>query len=303
MVEGAGAEEPMQDNTLKLIDGRILGYADYGRADAVPVMLFHGTPGSRVYGLDGDQMLDESGVRVVCPERPGYGLSDPAPGRAIPEWAADVKELADHLGLGRFHVAGESGGGPYALACAIQMPARVSSATLIGSASPPEALRLTKDMALGNRLGFFFARHAPFVTKILSASFARAIERRPDKVMQGLISQLCEWDRRTVEEGGERTREMLLLHFKEAFRRGAGGHFIDTLLVSRPWGLEFSKTTVPVFLWHGESDTLVPIGPAKAFCRMIPGCESHLLPGAGHLLLESDQVRREIVARLLTVQD
>jgi pimeloyl-ACP methyl ester carboxylesterase len=292
----------MQDNTLELSDGRTLGFSDYGRPDAVPVMLFHGTPGSRVYGLDGDHMLGEFGVRVVCPERPGYGLSDLAPGRAIHEWAADVKELADHLGLGRFHVAGESGGGPYALACAIQMPDRVSSATLIGSACPPEALRLTKDMALGNRLGFFFARHAPLVTKILSASFARAVEKHPDKVMDGLMSQLCEWDRRTVEEGGDRTRDMLVLHFEEAFRQGAGGHYTDTLLVSRPWGLDFRKTTIPVFMWHGESDALVPIGPARAFARMIPGCESHLLAGAGHLLLESEQLKREIVARLLTVR-
>ena len=293
----------MQDNTLELSDGRALGFADYGRSDAVPVMLFHGTPGSRVYGLDGDHLLDEFGVRVVCPERPGYGLSDPDPGRTIPEWAADLEELADHLGLGRFHVAGESGGGPYVLACAIQMPKRVSSATLIGSASPPEALRLTKDTALANRLAFFFARHAPLVTKVLSASFARAVEKHPDKVMQGLMSRLCEWDRRTVEEGGDRTRDMLMLHFKEAFRQGAGGHYTDTLLLSRPWGLDFGTTMVPVFMWHGESDTLVPIEPAKVFSRMIPGCESHVIPGAGHLLLESEPVRKEILARLLTVKD
>ncbi|MBU2601745.1 MAG: alpha/beta hydrolase [Actinobacteria bacterium] len=100
----------MQDNTLELSDGRTLGFADYGRPDAVPVMLFHGTPGSRVYGLDDDHLLDKFGVRVVCPERPGYGLSDPDPGRTIRDWAADVKELADHLGLGRLHLAGESGG-------------------------------------------------------------------------------------------------------------------------------------------------------------------------------------------------
>ncbi len=73
----------MQDNRAKLRDGRTLGFADYGAPEATPVMLFHGTPGSRVYGLEDDPLLDRFGVRFVCPERPGFGLSSPSPSRKI----------------------------------------------------------------------------------------------------------------------------------------------------------------------------------------------------------------------------
>lgn len=59
--------------------------------------------------------------------------------------------------------------------------------------------------------------------------------------------------------------------------------------------------SVPVFMWHGESDTLAPIAPAKVFAKLIPNCESHFIPGAGHLLLESEEVGSQIVARLLSV--
>jgi pimeloyl-ACP methyl ester carboxylesterase len=292
----------LQDNRAKLRDGRTVGFADYGAPEATPVMLFHGTPGSRVYGLEDDPLLDRFGIRVVCPERPGFGLSDPSPVRTIRDWSADVAELADQLGLDRFHVAGESGGGPYVLACAIQMPDRVLSATLIGTVAPPETLRLTKDMALGNRLGFFFARYAPFLTRSLSASFARAIAKQPDKVMHQMISRLCEWDRRILEDAEDRKRAMLLLHFQEAFRQGADGHYRDTLLVSRRWELDLSKITIPVFMWHGECDNLVPLRPAKELSRMIPHCEYHLVAGAGHFLLESESIAAEILTRLLSVQ-
>jgi pimeloyl-ACP methyl ester carboxylesterase len=184
---------------------------------------------------------------------------------AIRDWSADVAELAGQLGLDRFHVAGESGGGPHVLACAIQMPDRVLSATLIGTVAPPETLRLTKDMNLGNRLGFFFARYAPFLTRVLSASFADALARHPDKVMHQMISQLCAWDRRILEDAEDRKRAMLLLRFQEAFRQGGAVHYCDTRLVSRRWELDFSRLSVPVFTWHGECDNLVPLGPAESF--------------------------------------
>ncbi|HKJ31060.1 MAG TPA: alpha/beta hydrolase, partial [Balneolales bacterium] len=120
----------MQDNTIKLKDGRHLGFSDYGKPDGIPLFLFHGTPGSRVFKrFENASWIKKYGMRVITPERPGYGLSDPAPERTIKDWASDVEELADFLDLDRFHVTGGSGGGPYVLACAIHSPARVLSAT------------------------------------------------------------------------------------------------------------------------------------------------------------------------------
>lgn len=289
----------MQDETMLLRDGRVLGFSDYGKPTATPILLFHGTPGSRICGLEDWPLLEQYGIRVIAPERPGYGLSDPNPGRKIIDWAGDMAELADHLGLNTFHIAGESGGGPYVLACAVQMPTRVLSATLIGSTSPPEVVRLTKGMAVGNRVGFYLARYAPLLMKLASAMFANAVRKHPDKVMQRLVSQLSEWDRNVLEHSGERKRDLLMAHFKEAFRQGGHGHFYDSLLIARHWEMDWSGVEVPIFMWHGESDHLMPITAAKAFSRLIPGCECHIVPGAGHFLLESADVGSKIVARLL----
>ena len=109
----------MTDNCFKLKDGRILGYADCGNTNGIPIFLFHGTPGSRINGLEDEPLLEKYGIRVIAPERPGYGLSSPKPDRTIKDWAKDIEELSAHLGLKKFHVAGGSGGGPYVLACSL----------------------------------------------------------------------------------------------------------------------------------------------------------------------------------------
>jgi pimeloyl-ACP methyl ester carboxylesterase len=289
----------MQDNTMRLRDGRALGYADYGSPDGVPIVLFHGTPGSRILGLEDDPLLEQFGIRIVAPERPGYGLSDPSPARTILDWADDVEQLVDHLGLERFHVAGESGGAPYVLACACRLRGRVVSATLVGAACPPEVVRLTRDMSLGNRLGFFFIRHMPFLMKWACGSFADGIRKYPEKVMRRLLSKFCEWDKRVVEEEGKWA--LLMLHFEEAVRQGGDGFYVDSMLVGLPWGFDYTKVEAPVFLWHGECDRQMPLAPARELAGILPRCEPHFLPEAGHLLLESDEMNREIVARLLSV--
>lgn len=300
--QSMGALLTMQDNTIKLNDGRMLGFSDYGKPDGIPIFLFHGTPGSRIFGLENEPLIDRYGIRVIAPERPGYGLSDPKPERKIKDWVTDVEALADHLGLQQFHVAGGSGGGPYALACAIHLPARVLSATLIASATPPEVLRISREMAFGNRVGFLLAKYAPFLLKVSFASYANALKKSPEKVVPKMLAEFGEWDRHVIENShGKSGKEDLMLHFKEAFRQGSDGTYRDMLLVSRPWRLDLNKITVPVFMWHGEADNLMPIAPARGFAKLIPGCETHFIPDAGHLLLESEEIGSQIVARLLSV--
>jgi pimeloyl-ACP methyl ester carboxylesterase len=97
---------------LVLRDGRRLGYAQYGQPDGEPIVYFHGHPGSRLEARLAHEPAAAPGLRVIALDRPGYGLSDFLPGRAITDWPADVTAAADALGIGRFSVAGASGGGP-----------------------------------------------------------------------------------------------------------------------------------------------------------------------------------------------
>ncbi len=91
-MEALGAAE---EQTLRLGDGRKLGYAQYGSPDGTPIFYFHGHPGSRLEARFARQAAAEAGHRVIALDRPGYGLSDFRPGRAITDWPDDVVEAAD----------------------------------------------------------------------------------------------------------------------------------------------------------------------------------------------------------------
>lgn len=289
----------MKGSTIRLSDGRNLGYCVYGKAGGTPLLFFHGTPGSRLFNrFENAPWIERLGIQVITPERPGFGLSDPAPGRAIRDWAGDVEELADYIGIDRFHVAGGSGGGPYAIACAIHLPARVLSATLFSSGVPPEVMQLSKGMQTGNRVAFLTARYAPFLLKRLLTGTARAVRRCPDKYWAQVLAKSPESDRRIMEkQNGEST----ITHVQEAFRQGIDGTYRDMLLVSRPWGLDLEKISMPVFMWHGTADTLMPISAAREFAKKIPGCEPHFIPDAGHQLFGSEEVRLQMIGRMLSV--
>ena len=67
--------EPRTDNVLRLPDGRMLGYAEYGDPGGTPVMLFHGLPGSRLTARVGHIIAAERGVRLVAPDGQQVGIT------------------------------------------------------------------------------------------------------------------------------------------------------------------------------------------------------------------------------------
>ena len=125
----------------QLRDGRTLSYSVAGPRDGFPLLYFHGAIGSPINRTpELEALIGELGIRYVIVERPGFGTSTPHPGRRVADFAADVEQLADRLGLGRFSVVGISAGAPYALACAWAMPDRVTASgavSAIPSGLPP----------------------------------------------------------------------------------------------------------------------------------------------------------------------
>lgn len=117
----AALGKPIRDEQMRLRDGRILAYAEWGDMHGHPVFFFHGSPLSRLWCPD-ESATRAAAVRLVAVDRPGFGGSDLQPGRRLEDWPSDVTELADALGFDRFAVAGYSAGGP------MQWPVRRCSA-------------------------------------------------------------------------------------------------------------------------------------------------------------------------------
>ncbi len=282
------------NNSIKLSDGRTLGFETLGDLDGSPLFFFHGTPGSRL-GLAQDDLLAQiPSLRLILPDRPGYGISDPAPARTLLDWPDDVAQLADHLGLDEFAVAGASGGGPHAIACAHSLPDRVSKALLFSSPSPANFKGATKGMAIGNRLGLFLGQYAPWLYRWLIRTNVAAFAKDPQTVIDAMAKQMAPPDQALMKTA--LVRDAVIRDFAEAFRQGGGGHEVDGALAmsSQDWGFSLRQISVPVFLWHGEEDTLVTVNMAKYLEREIPDCTARIVPGAAHLLTDEPAVVEEM---------
>ena len=263
---------PLPARLIRLPDGRALGVAEYGDPAGPPVFYMHGWPASRLEAA----LLPGLRVRLIAVDRPGYGGSDPKPGRTMLDIAADVASAADELGLARFSVAGVSGGGAYALACAHALPDRVVSAAIVSAVPPPGAPGVGGDLSRLMLLG-----RNPVVGRAVLA-LGRALLRsgrlRPP-VLDG--HGLREGDRAvmTTEMAG-----LLADAWREGLRRGVSGALSDARLYARPWGFPLSEITVPVGVWHGGQDTIVPVATTAAF-DPLPNATRRILPDEGHYSL------------------
>jgi pimeloyl-ACP methyl ester carboxylesterase len=266
---------------LRLSDGRRLGYADYGDRQGAPVLFFHGTPGSRRLARWADQAARRRGVRLIAPDRPGFGLSDFQAGRTLGAWPADVVELADALGIERFAVAGVSGGGPYVAACAWRIADRLTQAGIVSGIGPLDDPALAAALPRGYRAGFAVVRRLPAALRLALGLGRLGLRHAPACVLASLAASLPEVDRTTF--GRPRVRALLLDDAREALRQGTRGALHELVLLSRPWDVRLGQVRMPVRLWHGEADSQVPVVIARRLAAALPDCRASFVPGAGHL--------------------
>jgi pimeloyl-ACP methyl ester carboxylesterase len=277
------AHDAPEDGTLLLGDGRRLGYAQYGQPDGEPLFYFHGHPGSRLEARFAHKAAAEAGLRVIALDRPGYGLSDFQPGRVITDWPADVAEAADLLRIGRFSVAGASGGGPYALACAWLLPGRVIRAGVISGVGPYQVHGITRGMRWQNRIGFQWCSRWPALARALMRFMRRNITSHPERTIEAIARAMSPADAAVVRR--PEVRDVLIADITEAFRQGIQGASLEMALLGQPWGFSLREIQSEVHLWQGEADNLVPPAMGKYQAAQIPHCHATLLPGEGHLLI------------------
>ena len=264
----------MSPLTVTLPDGRLVAYIDGGDPAGYPVLGLHGTPGCRLNRLPDDSVYARAGARYITTDRAGYGQSSRHRGRSVADEAADVRAVADLLGLDRFSVVGGSGGGPHALACAALLDGRVERVACQSSLAPLGAGGMRRDEWLdemvpesAQALEWAEAGEAFLAAEILSAQA---------RMEQQLLSDPASF----LGEGmGEGDREILARPevvavftriMAEQAAHGVGGSVDDTLAFARPWGFDLSAITVPVLLTYGLQDFSCPPGHGRWLARHLP---------------------------------
>jgi pimeloyl-ACP methyl ester carboxylesterase len=276
------ATERHEHQAVRLTDGRLLGFAEYGDAGGPAVLFFHGQVGSRLLGRALDADARRLGLRLVAPDRPGLGFSDFRPGRVIADWPADVAGLAEQLGIDRFAVVGASGGAPYALACAWKVPERVTATVLAGTALPVPMVEQAPDTPAVQRALSRSAAWAPWSIRPVMTVLGELSRRSPEQALGRMQSSAGEADRAAFDRPEVRT--MLTQSMAETFRSGSRGAAHDLRLVTADWALPFGEVSAPVDVWHGEADEEVTPANVRRLVDALPAGRLHLVPGGGHHL-------------------
>ncbi len=275
--------EAQRDGWLYLRDGRRVGFLACGDASGRPVFYCHGFPGSRLEVLLADRIASQKGIRLIGVDRPGYGLSDDRPGRRLRDWADDVAEMADRLGIERFSILGASGGGPYAVACACRLRDRLLKVGIVCGLAPIAARGIMRGMTGFNRFGLRLAAAVPLLVKPLFLPVAALLKHRPQRVLSAIARRAGQPDRRVLNH--PEIRVIMCNSFREAMRGGLSGAVRDAILYGRAWDLHLPEITVPVNLWHGEKDRVVPPAMGRWLASNIPGCRARFYPQEGHFSL------------------
>ena len=277
---------------LELSDGRLLEHEVSGPEGGRVLLFHHGTPGSAHQLEYLAEAVHRRGWRLVTLSRPGSAGSTRLPGRLVADVVPDAVAVLDVLGVDRFVVAGASGGGPHALACGALLPERVDAVLAICSVAPYDADGLDFLAGMGDdnvtEIGLALDGEAalrPWLDEHLPGLRTAS----PEQIFEELATILPEVDRACLRGG---VGEQLARSMHSAASGSSDGWLDDDLAFTRPWGFDVADIRVPVSLWQGTADLMVPFPHGQWLAAHVPGVRPHLEQGEGHLSITVGAVDR-----------
>lgn len=265
--------------SIKLKDGRQLGFAEYGDPNGQPIFYFHGLPGSRLEAGHLHEVAVANNFRLIGLDRPGMGLSSIEPKRSILSWVADVEAFANSMGIDKFSIIGHSGGAPFVAACAYIMPHRLNGAAIVSGMAPFENPEATASLALGQQIANNIIKAIPWVANLMM-KLTFIMLNKPSMLKQ-MLKQMPEVDQLVFRD--PESSKAIINATKEAFRNGVAGVSQEIILTLKPWGFNLENINYPITVWQGGQDRQAPEMHAKIYAKLIPNAKLTFFKHEGHL--------------------
>ena len=285
--EGAGEER-----RIRLEGGRTLAYRDLGPASGRPVLFIHGLIDSPTFTAGFRAQLAKRQIRLIGPERPSFGASDPYRDRAnaLEEFSSALGAMLDHLGIGRIDVLGHMAGTLYAIAAARHLPGRINSILSVSGAVPMVGRWQFTTMSKGHRIAGLTARYAPSALPLLVNAGIRLLRNNRSDRLIDLFFHDSPHDRALASD--PEIEDLFRQRFEFVTRQGATAFLTDVELVSSDWSHLAEGLECPLTLLHGEDDRIVLLDGVKRFAATRSGTALHVVPDCGQLVLfrEIDRV-------------
>jgi len=290
-----GADAPGRWHQRARAGGGWQAWHEWGDSAGRPVLYCHGFPATGHEAGFADEAARRTGIRLIAPDRPGFGGSSIAPFERIVDWAGEAVALLDHLAIERLPILGVSGGAPYALATAAAHPDRIGAVATIAGLGPLEDMGASHGMSALGRMSIYCARHRPYLLRILFAALAGVIRVWPTAMFRLLSATGRANDGDQLREPA--SRAVWIRSLQGSVVNGSGPGVDEMLRYVRPWGFPWPKVTVPVTLWHGTRDPVVPPEHARHLAQSLADSGLHWLSNEGHFSAAVNHID-EVLARL-----
>jgi len=220
------------------------------------------------------------GLCIVSPDRPGVGRTDRLPAYGMIPWVqADVLPLLDHLQIDEFAVMGWSEGGQYALAVAVELANRVTRCALVAGCPPLDDPTTFSQLNRLDRVLTALSKHAPLLARGYFGLTGMLSSTAPRMLSRSAIRGLPKTEANAVRAQGRWISTIL----GEGARQPRGG-IDEYLAMSAPWGFVPEDVAVPVRVFQGGADAVVPTAWGKVLADRIPGATLTIYPDEGHFI-------------------
>ena len=286
--------------TLEQTDGRALDVLLGGAASGPALVCHHGSPSDASVWLAWDRIALEHGLRLLAVSRPGYASSSRRRGRTIADVVDDVRFVLDTLDVPWCVTAGWSGGGPHALASGALLGDRCRAVASLAGVAPfgePD-LDFLAGMGPENHEEFGAALAGEAAVRAWlethGAAFRHVTGAEIVAAFGGLVPQID----KDVLAGG--FADAMATEMRRALAPGFDGWIDDDIAFTQPWGFALEAIAVPVVVWQGDLDLMVPAAHGRWLAAHVPGAVAKPAIGHGHISLiaaYADDIVRDLMQR------
>lgn len=281
---------------FKLKDGRELEIADNGINSAKALVFHHGTPGHSTTWSTWLEYAASRGARAISYSRAGYGTSDRDFNRRVIDINDDIAAVLDAKGVTDFVSIGWSGGGPHALANAFE-PRNKGAITLAGVGMyGAEDLNFLEGMGQENHDEFGAALKGEEVLQEWLHANAGEFKNVTGAQIRAAFGGLVGPADKAVLSGA--FAEDCAATMRSALAVSFDGWIDDDLAFVKGWGFSLADIKVPVLIWQGDEDLMVPHAHSQWQAQHIPGAQLCFVPGNGHITLIT-QFKGEVINRAI----
>jgi pimeloyl-ACP methyl ester carboxylesterase len=169
------------------------------------------------------------------------------------------------------------------LACAHELPERVTVVGLLGSVAPVVGPNAATESSIVGLAATFQGILDP-LRSVLGVGIWLAVQPvipLGHFALRLYASRMPEGDQKVFADPD--MEAMFLDDIANARRRRFGAVVHDVALFGRPWGFDLNDIDVPVFWWHGDADNIVPLAHAEHSVALLGACELAVRPSESHL--------------------